>query len=493
MKNIKGHFISSIAYPIAEYSEKRTVRKKCREISEYYQLPFQERKKIAFEKLCKRLEFSKIHVPYYRDLFQSIRFDPEKLRRDPNYLSDLPYLTKDIIREQGDRLLSRPLHELRHHVRKTGGSTGLSCFIYYDQEALDYSAAITLYARKSIGKLHHHSELHFASRFLDSFPLRDRMREWFKCFAMNRSNIFFDSLDDSALDRIWSVLKKRAPRLVHGHPSTLYALACYVAKRQEKTEAFNIFESSGEVLDPHMRAKIADTFSCKVVDRYGLAEFGVIGYQTKETSDVQVFDSEGWMETGSHDFPEELVFTGFRNQLMPLIRYRMGDMGELQETQSGLHIVRLLGRIHDIVTLGGRQYPTHYIQDVLDRIGGVQEFQIDLRQAAPRLLIVPESSAQLNQISLRLDKAHWFKGMELCFIGHKDLIRVGHQAKFRHLVLYSNDLKSREFGKEAPQVLSGEADAEAAKLKKFSDGGGTKFGDCPTMPKTDFSSHLGIS
>jgi len=76
--------------------------------------------------------------------------------------------------------------------------------------------------------------------------------------------------------------------------------------------------------------------------------------------------------------------------------------------------------------------------------------------------------------------------------------------------VYPNDLKSREFDKvadtregpvdlrsekqvshsepEAPQILSVEADAEVAKLKKFSDGGGTKFGGCPTMPKLGISS-----
>ncbi len=59
-------------------------------------------------------------------------------------------------------------------------------------------------------------------------------------------------------------------------------------------------------------------------------------------------------------------------------------------------------------------------------------------------------------------------------------------------ILYPNDLKSREFDKKAPQIWSGEADTSIAKLKKFSDGGGSKFGGCPTMSKTDFLSHLGI-
>jgi phenylacetate-CoA ligase len=60
-------------------------------------------------------------------------------------LEDLPYLTKEIIREQGERMLSHPLAGVRHHSCKTGGSTGLSCVIYYNQSGADYAAAATIY------------------------------------------------------------------------------------------------------------------------------------------------------------------------------------------------------------------------------------------------------------------------------------------------------------------------------------------------------------
>jgi uncharacterized protein len=58
--------------------------------------------------------------------------------------------------------------------------------------------------------------------------------------------------------------------------------------------------------------------------------------------------------------------------------------------------------------------------------------------------------------------------------------------------LYRNDLKNRECVKEAPRFLSKLAGDEAAKLKKFSDGGGTKSGGCPTPTETDSSSCFGI-
>jgi hypothetical protein len=63
----------------------------------------------------------------------------------------------------------------------------------------------------------------------------------------------------------------------------------------------------------------------------------------------------------------------------------------------------------------------------------------------------------------------------------------------RKKILYRNELKNREYVKEAPRFLSKLAGAEATKLKKFSDAGGTKSGGCPTPTETDASSYFGIN
>lgn len=222
---LKGLTSAFIAYPFAERIEKRVVRPKLAELRKYYKKPFAQRTHIAQNRLAETLLYAQHHIPYYKDLFLRLAFDPENVRRDTRFLQDLPFLTKDIIREQGVRMLAHPPDSIRHHVCKTGGSTGLSSVIYYDQSAADYSAAVTLYARERIGKSKYKSELHFACRFPDAVVPKWPSREDFKCFAMNRSNIFFSRIDDVGLEEIWQTLRRRKPYLVHGHPSTIYALA----------------------------------------------------------------------------------------------------------------------------------------------------------------------------------------------------------------------------------------------------------------------------
>jgi phenylacetate-CoA ligase len=417
--------------------EKRQVRLKLAELRRHYRAPFAGRKVLARKRLRETLEFASHNIPYYKDLFQTYGIQPDAVEKDPHRLQDLPYLTKEIIREQGERMLSHPLAGVRHHSCKTGGSTGLSCVIYYNQSGADYAAAATIYGRERIGKKRHHTETHFSCRFPDAAPAsRWPSREDFKCFAMNRSNIFFDRLDENGLEEIWSQLEATRPHLVHAHPSTIYALACHIEKTRGTANAFDVFESSGELLEAHMREKIGRVLQCAVVDRYGLAEFGVIAYELHGAgTGLQVLDSEGWPEhRASETGGDEFVFTGFRNRLMPLIRYATGDKATVVEREDGFVLEGVTGRIHDIVPINGIPHPTHHIQDILDhRVGGIQEFQIDLRAQKPVLRIVPELSTDPAALTSKVESV-WPGAFDIEMGTHQDMVRVGHRAKFRHVV-----------------------------------------------------------
>lgn len=433
---IRGVAGAYIAYPLAEKLEQRDITSKVSELRKYYCLPYAQRKVLMLEKLVKTLSFAKTAVPYYRELFTKIQFDPEKLYSDIAYLRDVPYLTKDIIREQGERLLAAPLNSIRHHVRKTGGSTGTSAVIYYDQVGLDYSAAVTRYARERVGHSAAKSELHFAASFAKPPKMTLPSKDDVKNFALNRNNIFFDRLDDEGLGAILSELTHHRVHLVHGHPSTLYALACYVEANIGFVKVFDIFESSGELLQDYMRKKIKQVFNCVIVDRYGSAEFGVIGYEFDgEDSPMQLLDSEGWGENIATDEGNELVFTGFHNRLMPLIRYATGDIATIEEGEQGQFLLGLTGRIHDLVDIGGVKYPTHNIMDVMDhKICGIQEFQIRVMESQkPIFNIVPEPHANVGDIQQKVLQ-YWKGNVEVAIVRNEDLVRVGRHAKFRHVV-----------------------------------------------------------
>ena len=272
---VRGLVGSLVVFPVAERLEGRDMRSKQRQLAAEMSQPFAERRRRSWNRLVDLVRFSAQKVPYYRDLFATTGFDPESLTRDAKYLADIPYLTKDIIRAEGERLLRDDHMVFRKHVTKSGGSTGPSVHVIYDQEGADWSSAVTRYARAQIGAGASRLQLHLAARFPDRFPARDRMREQMKCLANNRLNVTFASFAPDDLDHIWTRIKAIRPFMVHGHPSTMYQLALHVADRGEGRNAFRVFESSGEMLDDRQRRTVEAVFGCTVIDRYGHAEAGV--------------------------------------------------------------------------------------------------------------------------------------------------------------------------------------------------------------------------
>ena len=288
------------------------------------------------------------------------------------------------------------------------------------------------------GKRRCNTELHLASRFPETFPWKDRLKEKIKCLALNRTNVFTDDMEPAALDRLWQSLRRARPYLVQGHPSTLYALAVHLqSSGQNAQRVLRVFESTGEALDDKKRSTIETVFGCRVVNRFGNAEFGVVAYERLTQADgrLQLFDCAVWPEQLAHESGQtELVLTGLLNDAMPLVRYRTGDLAELTTADEGIFLRQVVGRVHDMVPIAGRRYPTHYIQDLLDRIGGIDEFQVEPQEGRPLLMrLVVNDVGRRERIAASI-RNWWADAVEVEFVDFGGLLRSGWRGKFRYVV-----------------------------------------------------------
>ena len=170
LQDIQGLLKVLLLYPVAERMQKRLITPKLRILRAEAAAPFAQRKAIAKERLIGVLSHAKATVPYYQDLFTSLNFDPECLRKDMRYFEDIPFLTKDIVREQGRRLISSTHADAIVREQKTGSSTGLAATIYYDQEGLDWTAAQNIMVLGWGGKSRCHREAHLSTLFAAMSP-----------------------------------------------------------------------------------------------------------------------------------------------------------------------------------------------------------------------------------------------------------------------------------------------------------------------------------
>lgn len=152
----------------------------------------------------------------------------------------------------------------------------------------------------------------------------------------------------------------------------------------------------GENLSEMSRKYIEAVWLTKVVLSYGQTEaFGMVGIECSEQAGYHVNDMDLWVEipVADKDGWGELVYTTLRRTVMPLIRYRSGDVTKIntEPCKCGMPSIRLeklKGRIDEMaVTAVGNLVPWMF-QEVLDGLPfRVNEWQVLLKQRGRRDLI----------------------------------------------------------------------------------------------------------
>lgn len=429
--------LSRVLYPIAEWKMGRKIGNKLEKLQMYANLPFVKRRSLAFSYLLQVLFEAEQHVPYYRDLFASKGFTSKDIRHDPNLFFELPLLTKEIIQEQGLRLVNEKYMNTALELRRTNGSTGLVTSIFYNNEALDWSAAQNILMLRWAGKNLHEREVLISSvrGEVSSASINFEKK---KCLVLNRVNIFVGVHTEQELAQAWEKIVAAKAVSVQGHPSTMYALACFVDNIGGITRpVFDVFVSTGEFLPSRKRLFIEKVLLCRVADRYGAAEFGVMAQELAHgpKSKLLVHDAMVWPEMINVDQygSGELVFSGLRNIAMPLIRYCTGDKGHIEEKEDGWWINDLQGRVHDMVNINGVLYPTHYIMNILTcNCDGVLDFQIAVQGDEAKELWILVKPKQENEVLSQIQEV--FPYLPVRFVKPEDFVYSGRLGKFRYIV-----------------------------------------------------------
>ena len=217
----------------------------------------------------------------------------------------------------------------------TNGSTGGRVSIAYNQDAIDWSSAVTIYCRNQHGHKLSNKEVHLATDTRDK-SFKSLTKQFMKEFANNRSNIFIRDFNTSSVNDYLNFLKKQKPHMLHGMPSQIDGLS----NSDSQKFSIPIVETSGEILRDSQRENIENFFSTKVVDRYGLAESGIVAYQMPNNDYLSVIDFHTFVEIDTNG---EIIITNLNNNVMPLIRYRTGDFCENKGKLNGIQQIKMLG------------------------------------------------------------------------------------------------------------------------------------------------------
>ena len=342
---------------------------------------------------------------YYREFFDLNKFDPYA-DFDFNDFSHLPALTRDDVREAGTKLLvkSVPADQLRKDA--TGGSTGSPTEVWLGPNERGWRDSGMERFFEILGVPEGSRTALFWGHHLDP-KAADSFRERYQAFVSNVR--WFDALRLSAdtLDEYHHELERFRPAYIVAYASSLAHLAEHILARRYKPHyPTRCVVTGGEKLWSRHRRLIEEAFGRPVHERYGSRDAGCIGVQLKPADNLDYTLDWAYILV-EPELPQPqspILITKLQADAMPMIRYRIGDVGQFPEGSKPGHPTFFLhdveGRVVDRVAIPGGgwiigiQLP-HLLKDY-----PVREFQLLQRQDySVELQIVPQSG--FDESSLR--------------------------------------------------------------------------------------------
>ena len=309
-------------------------------ILEYDKFSEGELKDLQQKNLAKLLLHAYENVPYYKKILGDAGVVEEDFVNLDNF-EKIPFLTKDIIRREGDNLYSQDYKARKPYENTSGGSTGEPVKFIQDKMYIDWTIANKMYYRHLAGQEIGEKELRFWGSERDLLEGKETFIMRFRNFMFNRIefNTFRMSNEEMAtyIDK-WNAYK---PHWVESYVQSAFEFAKYVKESgKEIYSPDNGILTSAGTLEKEKREMIEDVFQCKVYNRYGSRE---VGDMACGIGDLKLSVWNHYIEI----IDSKIYVTLLVNYSMPLIRYEIGDLGEFDSKWG--YIKGIKGRINSVI------------------------------------------------------------------------------------------------------------------------------------------------
>ena len=351
-----------------------------------------------------------LNVPYYKDLFATVNFEPDNVQSIAD-LQNLPLLTKAIIRANSEKLKNVNARSLARF--NTGGSSGEPLIFFIGTNRVSHDVAAKWRATRWWGV-----DIGDPEIVVWGSPIELGKQDQIKAL---RDKLFRTTLlpafemSESKLDDFISTIRHVRPQMLFGYPSALTLIAKHAKKRAISMTDLGVkvaFVTSERLYD-EQRSTIAEVFGCRVANGYGGRDAGFIAHEcpvgnmhlTADDIVVEIINSEGQVQP--HGVAGEIVVTHLSTHDFPFIRYRTGDIGVLGSMPCscgrGLPLLQdIQGRSTDfVVAADGTVLHGLSLIYILRDLTGVQSFKvIQESRSFTRVLLVTENG--FSEESIRL-------------------------------------------------------------------------------------------
>jgi len=359
-----------------------------RELRESETWPRERIDELRLERLRDVVTSAYEHTPYWRGVMDQHSIRPEDIRRLGD-LSRFPLLVKATLRERREEMTWKE-EGTRLQLVRTSGSTNEALQFYTNSNREAHINAARMRGHQWIGIRRGEKEMYFwgSPVELSKQDRIKRIRDWFINDGLtNGFEIRAESVPEYL--EFW---KRWRPKCIFGYPCSFSLMAMMARSqgidlRELKDRGLRVISTTSELLTDVDRKLITEAFGVPVYDSYGLREGGLVGHECEHFT-MHCMDEQVILETidpqtlEPTDGEGELVLTNIVGKVMPIIRYRTGDIVTLSSdpcpcgrTLSSVKVSG--GRAADfVVTSDGKWVAAYFIIYICRSVPGIVKFQL---------------------------------------------------------------------------------------------------------------------
>ncbi|MBP1202566.1 phenylacetate-CoA ligase [Duganella sp. 1411] len=350
-------WVSKLLFPLHERLKRHNSHAVRRQMEHSQWLPPREIEALQLRRLKGLLLHAAQHVPYYRQQYANLGFDPARLQ-DLRDLQALPVLRKCDINDHRDEFVAATAGTLQRF--NTGGSSGEPLIFFLGKQRVSHDVAAKWRATRWWGV-----DIGDREAVLWGSPIELKAQDYWRALRdrlLRTTLLPAFELSPARLDDYLARLKRHRPAMLFGYPSVMSLLARHAHARGIALDdlGVKVVFTTAERLYEEQRALLAAAFGAPVANGYGGRDSGFIAHEcpeggmhiTAEDIIVEILDPRGRpVKPGDSG---AIVVTHLASGEFPFIRYDTGDIGALDPQPCrcgrGLPMLkRIEGRTTDFV------------------------------------------------------------------------------------------------------------------------------------------------
>jgi len=436
------YFAKYFIYGAGQFIRREPVMNCLQEFEKTQYLNSEQLDNILSTKLVNLIDYAKENIPYYKNSFYGLQLAKNDIKSS---FSDFPFITKLNVRNNYDNLSVSKKNKFLITKKTSGGSTGQAVIVLKDRLSTASQRALMYRNYRWAGIDIGDKQVRFWG-----VPINKTSRLKYKCidYFMNRIRLSAFKFREDDLERYYKKIIKFRPAYFYGYTSMLYEFAQFIKRRDLDGSKISLkaIISTSEVLYDTQKNLLEEVFNCRVYNEYGCGEFGPIAFECEEGR-MHINSENIFVEIIKNGKPVkpgesgEIVLTELNNRVMPLIRYRMGDVGilsnEVCPCGRGLPILeKIVGRALDFIvgSKGNKvhgEYFNYLMEEIQGRTKAIKQFQIIQKK--------------IGEIEFHIVKDIKFSPETITYINEQLFKILGSDLKIKYQ--YTNEIKRQTSGK----------------------------------------------